>query len=76
MPGEGGGDGGDEGAGGGSAVARKESSAEAEAKLKEHLRLVWPSVGAVRTSAKGWESGGCGTLNSVSPPPLVYELLS
>lgn len=30
----------------------------AGAKLKEHLRLVWPSVEAVRTSVKGWMSGG------------------
>lgn len=30
-------------------------------KLKDHLQLVWPSVEAVRTSTKGWDSGGCGT---------------
>ncbi|CAN0050566.1 unnamed protein product, partial [Laminaria digitata] len=66
MPEEAGGERGGEGAGGGSATARKESPAETEAKLKEHLSLVWPSVGAVRTSAKGWESGGslcCNTEN-------------
>jgi len=26
--------------------------------LAEHVRLLWPSVEAVRTSAKGWASGG------------------
>lgn len=26
--------------------------------LAKHVRLLWPSVEAVRTSAKGWASGG------------------
>ncbi|CAM9973276.1 unnamed protein product [Pylaiella littoralis] len=29
-----------------------------QVKLEEHMRLVWPSVEAVRTSSKGWASGG------------------
>lgn len=72
MPGEGGAG----RAGGGSAMAGKESPAETEAKLKEHLRLVWPSVGAVRASAKGWESGGCGLLNPLSHPLLLCRYFS
>lgn len=30
------------------------------AKLKEHLRVVWPSVQEIRGSSQGWAAGGYG----------------
>lgn len=51
------------------AVASTSADGSAQAKLlKDRLRLVWPSVEAVRTSTKGWQSGGYG---GVVPRPRV-----
>lgn len=45
-------------ANGGGRESTKEDNGQPEDLLEEHLRLIWPSVEAVRNSAKGWESGG------------------
>lgn len=45
---------------GGGAVAASAGERSGGGKLDDHLQLVWPSVGAVRTSTRGWKSGGCG----------------
>ena len=45
-----------------------DGGASAGATLRQHLRVVWPSVEAVRKSTKGWISGVC----VISIPARVF----